>query len=339
MTTTETIDEAGFATTVHAQHGVITRAQLAELGIDDHAIAHRLGQRRWQRVLNRVYAVHTGPLTRPAVLEAALLYAGAEGALSHRSAAEEWGMLRPVEDAPVHVTVPYSRSTTTQPATWGPFGLAHPGVVVHRSRAFEHIVVEADPPRTSSADTALDLAVAEPDGRDAARRLVGMIAAGRIPVRVLRARMERRRPRRHGTILRETLQLMTDGVQSALEHRYAVDVEAAHGLPRARRQSPVVVDGHTLFEDVDYSATGVPLIVRLDGRAYHSMPGVAFRDRRRDNAAELAGRAHLVYGWDEVADDACGVAGEVAEVLRRGGWAGRAPSCPRCASPTGPVHP
>lgn len=330
MTTTrDAVDEAAFLATVHAQLGVISRSQLIGLGLDDHAIAHRLRQRRWQRVLHRVYAVHTGPLVRPAILEAALLYVGPEGALSHDTAAHEWGMLRAVDDAPVHVTVPYCRSTTPQPATWGPFGLAHPGVVVHRSRAFAHVVVEADPPRTSSADTVLDLAVAELDGRDAARRLVALASAGRVPTGVLRARMELRRPPRHGRLLRETLQLMADGVQSALEHRYAVDVEAAHRLPRATRQSPVVVDGVTLFEDVDYTASGAPLVVRLDGRKYHSLPGVVFRDRRRDNAAELAGRPRLVYGWDEVAKDPCGVAGEVAEVLARGGWTGGT-RCGRC---------
>lgn len=325
-----TIEHDAWTALVHSQHGVVTRAQLVELGVDDHAIAHRLHQRRWQRVLHRVYSVHTGPLTRPALLEAAVLYGGAEAALSHRTAAEEWGMLRLVADARVHVTVPYGRSITHQPPAWGLSGLAHPGVVVHRSRAFAHIVVVADPPRTSSADTALDLAVAETTARDAGRTLVAMTGAGRIPVGVLRERIERRRPPRHGSILRDTLRLMTGGAQSALEHRYAMDVEAAHDLPEARRQSPVVVDGHTLYEDVDYSATGVPLIVRLDGRRYHSLPPVAFRDRRRDNAAELAGRPRLVYGWDEVAQDPCGVAGEVATVLHRGGWSGAAHRCARC---------
>jgi hypothetical protein len=125
---------------------------------------------------------------------------------------------------------------------------------------------------------------------------------------------------------------MADGVQSALEYRYAIDVERAHGLPAARRQSPVVVDGRTLWEDCDYSGCGVPLIVRLDGRRYHAGAEFAFRDRRRDNAAELDNRPRLVYGWDEVSGDACGVAGEVATVLRRGGWDGEGQgSCAACA--------
>ncbi|GAB2934505.1 hypothetical protein GCM10027047_33620 [Rhodococcus aerolatus] len=327
MTTTET--DAWTATT-WGQHGVLTRAQLKAHGLDDHAVAHRVRQRRWQRVLHGVVAVHTGPLTRPAVLTAALLYAGDHAALSHRTAAQEWDLLRDDDQARVHVTVPYSRSAAHQPPVWGPCGLVHPGVAVHRSRAFAHVVVESDPPRTSLADTVLDLAVAEPDARAAVRRLVGLSTGGRVSAAALRARVEARRPRRYRTALLEALTLMTDGVTSVLEHRYAVEVERAHGLPAARRQSPVVVDGHVLLEDCDYSEHGVPLVVRLDGRAYHSSPEVAFRDRRRDNAAELAGRPRLVYGWTDVVRDPCGVAAEVAAVLHREGWTGELHACAAC---------
>lgn len=76
-----------------------------------------------------------------------------------------------------------------------------------------------------------------------------------------------------------------------------------------------MVDGYTLWEDAVYDNLGVPLTVRLDGRAYHSHPEVAFRDRRRDNAAELAGRARLVFGWRDLREDACGAAREVLTVL------------------------
>jgi hypothetical protein len=76
---------------------------------------------------------------------------------------------------------------------------------------------------------------------------------------------------------------------------------------------------------------GVPLTVRLDGRAYHSYPTVAFRDRRRDNAAELAGRARLVFGWRDIREDACGAAREVLTVLHRHGWHGPARLCTKCS--------
>ena len=327
---------------LNEQHGVLTTAQLHHCGITPQQLRHRVRSGRWQQVLHGVHSVTNGPLFRPATLSAALLFGGPDAVLSHDTAAQEWGMLGGDTSAPVHITVPYGRSAVSQPPTQrraGPWhhqtaavgSHLHPGVLVHRSRAHAHIVVATDPPRTSRPDTALDLAVAEPTARDAARRLVSVVTNARIPLLEVRTRLELRRPRRYLRPLSDALQLMADGVQSALEHRYAVDVEQAHNLPSARRQSPVVVDGRTLWEDCDYTRAGVALLVRLDGRRYHSAAEYAFRDRRRDNAAELQGRPRLVYGWDEVAGDPCGVAREVATVLKRGGWAGEVGACGACA--------
>ena len=82
--------------------------------------------------------------------------------LSHRTAGEEWRMLAPDTSMPVHITLPYRMSAASQPALPGQYGVLHPGVVVHRCRAHRHIVVSTEPPRTSRADTVLDMAVAEP---------------------------------------------------------------------------------------------------------------------------------------------------------------------------------
>ena len=57
--------------------------------------------------------------------------------LSHRTAAEEWGLV-PAAEGPVHITLPYGSSAISQP----------PFVIVHRSRAYAHIVVERRPPLT-----------------------------------------------------------------------------------------------------------------------------------------------------------------------------------------------
>jgi len=276
-----------------------------------------------RRVLPRVYATFTGPLSREAKITGALLYGGQQALLSHATAAEEWRMLTLDPLAPVHITVPYSCSAVSQPHH----------VVVHRSRAFPYLSVATDPARTSKADTVLDLATSEPDARAGMRRFVALATRGRVPVRELQRRLEERRPRRYGKALGDALRLLADGVQSALEQRYACDVELAHSLPTAQRQHPVVVDGRTLWEDVSYDLIGIPLTVRLDGRAFHDAPEVAFRDRRRDNAAELAARHRLVYGWDEVTQDPCGVAMEVAAVLRRAGWHGPLRRCVDCANP------
>ncbi|MFC7658632.1 hypothetical protein ACFQV8_22790 [Pseudonocardia benzenivorans] len=131
-------------------------------------------------------------------------------------------------------------------------------------------------------------------------------------------------------MLADAVALVRDGVHSALEELYASDVEAAHGLPAGRRQTPTSVDGFTLYEDVTYDHAGADVTIRLDGRT-HLADGTAFRDRRRDNAAELAGRARLVYGWKDLSSDPCAAAREVATVLIRRGWPGRPTRCARCA--------
>lgn len=309
---------------VRDQHGLLSSDQLRMLRIGPGVIAANLAAQRWRRVLPRVYATFTGPLIRVARVTSALLYGGPHAVLSHTTAGEEWRMLAIDPLAPVHITVPYGCSAVSQP----------PLVMVHRSRAFPYLLVASDPPRTSRADTVLDLATSEPNAREGMRRFVALATRGQVPVRELQWRIEERRPRRYGKALGDALRLLADGVQSALEQRYACDVELAHALPTARRQQPFVVDGRTLWEDVTYDIVGIPLTVRLDGRAFHDAPEVAFRDRRRDNAAELAARHRLVYGWDEVSRDPCGVATEVATVLRRAGWQGVLRRCGGgCAAP------
>lgn len=284
-----------------------------------------------------------GPLTREMQLAAALLYGGPTSVLSHESAAEQWGMSRPT-DLPVHITVPYGCSAISQAATVRHAdrrftatvnSVIHPGLVVHRSRAMPHIRVDSTPPRTSKPDTVLDLSVAQESARGAMITLVSSMSAGAVSVDVMQKKVQLRRPRRYLKALTQTLELLRDGVHSALEHRYVLDVEKAHGLPASRRQAPVDVDGRTLFEDVLYEKWG--LIVRLDGQRFHSAKQRRFRDRRRDNAAELNDKPRLNYGWDDVAKDPCGVYREVRAVLVREGWSDASYGCERCGAPPAQV--
>ncbi|MPZ65896.1 MAG: hypothetical protein GEU83_10400 [Pseudonocardiaceae bacterium] len=300
------------------QCGLVSRGQVIGQGLSDEVIRAHLAAGRWQRVHHSVFATFTGPLPRAAQLRAALLYAGDPAVLSHRTAAEEWGLLPPNDTQPVHVTVPYGCSATSISC-----------VRLHRSRAFATIATEADPPRTRRAQTVIDVAAAADDPAMATESVIAL-AAGKVPVRQLMSALTQRRPWRHHAAIQLGVGLLADGVLSMLEYRYLTDVEQRHHLPTAARQHPVVVDGHTLWEDCCYDATGVPLIVRLDGRLAHAAPEIAFRDRRRDNAAELAARPRLAFGWHDVDQDPCGVAAEVAAVLRREGWTGTLQPCPRC---------
>lgn len=300
------------------QAGLVSRQQLTSFLISDEAIRSNIRGGRWRAVLPRVFATFTGPLTREAQIAAALLCAGPVAVLSHRTAAEFWGM-RPAAEGPVHVTVPYNCSAVSHT----------PHVVVHRSRAFRHITVDGDPPLTTRTDTAIDLAVEGNTARESQKIITELVTGRRVVAAQVYQRLSERPPRRYQRALEQALDRLATGVESMLEELYAVDVEAAHGLPEAQRQTPVWVDGHRLFEDVTYDNVGVPLTVRLDGLT-HLEPEVAYRDRRRDNRAEVAGRSRLVFGWKEVSDDPCGAASEVGAVFHRRGWQGPLRACPRC---------
>src|SRR4051794_7091951 len=74
------------------QWGVVSAHQLAELGIGRGAVAHWLSSGRLHSVHRRVYAVGHRRLTRNSRLWAAVLAAGDDAVLSHRSAAALHGL-------------------------------------------------------------------------------------------------------------------------------------------------------------------------------------------------------------------------------------------------------
>ena len=303
------------------QHGVVSIEQLRAYGHSVSDIRANVKGARWQHVLPRVYATFTGELPRQAMLHAALLYGGKHAILSHHTAAEEWNLL-PIAERPVEITVPYTSSA-----------MSHPAFVVHRSRALRHSSWGTNPPRTRLTDTILDLAVSQSTSRDATLCIVDLVSKSSVSLQAMADCVLLRPPFRYRRAIRRGLALVENGLMSALEVEYLEQVEDMHGLPRGDRQTPFKVDGKTLWEDVTYDKHGAAVTVRLDGRASHAAAGVAFRDRRRDNAAELAGRARLVYGWHDVHTSPCLVAAEVSAILVREGWnpAGRRETtCERC---------
>ena len=103
-----------------AQYGVISRAQLYEMGFDNPALERRIAAGRLHRLHRGVYAVGHTVLGRHGWYLAAVLATG--GVLSHRSAAALWG-LRPTDAARVDVAVSHTSGFRTNER-----------IVVHRSR-------------------------------------------------------------------------------------------------------------------------------------------------------------------------------------------------------------
>jgi putative AbiEi antitoxin of type IV toxin-antitoxin system len=75
------------------QHGVVSREQLMAAGVGRGAIVRALDAGRLRLVFRGVYAVGHVALRREGWWMAALLACGEGAALSHRTAAQAWGLL------------------------------------------------------------------------------------------------------------------------------------------------------------------------------------------------------------------------------------------------------
>jgi hypothetical protein len=100
--------DAAIARIAVRQHGNVTRLALLRLGLDDHAIRHRVKGGRLHRVHWGVYSVGRPPATPLERAAAAVLACGSGAVLSHGSAAALWG-LQKIWREPLHVTVPGDR--------------------------------------------------------------------------------------------------------------------------------------------------------------------------------------------------------------------------------------
>jgi very-short-patch-repair endonuclease len=291
------------------QAGIITRQQAFGAGLSRAAIEAQVDAGRWQRVHPGVLATFSGPLSRAAQLWAAVLFAGPSAVLSHETAAELVGLVERPEPR-IHVTVPADRKPAVRP-----------GIVWHRSRnvaGTRHPVLE--PPRTRIEETAVDLTQTSRDLDTAIGWLIRVVTSRRTtPPRVLAALTARHRLRWRRELI-DALSDVAAGCHSVLELRYARQVERAHCLPRGERQH----HRGSHYHDVAYVEFGTT--VELDGKVNH-VAEHAFRDHRRDNAVVLTGAKVLRYGFADVTQRPCAVAGEVATVLRASGWRARPHRC------------
>ncbi len=107
------------------QHGVISRAQLRELGFTDEQVRGHVDLGWLHRVHHNVFAVGNPRLSSHASLVAAVLSLGPRSFLSHRSAAAVHG-LRPINPHEIEITIP------------GTGGRTRKGLIVHRTTTEPH---------------------------------------------------------------------------------------------------------------------------------------------------------------------------------------------------------
>jgi very-short-patch-repair endonuclease len=250
------------------QYGVVSRRQLAGLGIAARAIDRRIAAGRLFILHRGVYAVgHRAP-RREARWLAAVLSCRQGAVLSHRSAAALWEIADD-EAADPDVTVAAHRRA--------------PGIVTHTSslhaaEATAHRAI----PVTSPARTLVDLArVVDDDALVRAVREAQFRRLFHIPS--MQAALERRPSR----VLRRMLVDIAP-TQSILEDRL-LGICDRHRIPRPLTQQPLV------GRRVDFLWPGQRLVVETDGWEGHSTPTAFQRDRATSNALQLDGYAVLRF--------------------------------------------
>jgi very-short-patch-repair endonuclease len=285
---------------VRAQHGVVSRGQLAAFGLTRHAIAHGVATGRLHVVCREVYAVGRPELTVQGRWMAAVLTCGPGAVLSHAGAAALWG-IAPVRLGPISVSVPVRRCPGRRR-----------GIVIHRRSALgrhevtSHEGIPVTTPTATLIDIAttftvrqLERAVNEADTRDL------------IDPETLRASLDDA-VRRPGTA---ALRRMLDRAaytrtDSDLERRFLRLARAAR-LPKPRTQAQV--NGFR----VDFHWPELGLVVETDGLRYHRTPAQQARDRLRDQTHTAAGLTTLRFTHAQVAHESERVMATLAKVAHR----------------------
>jgi very-short-patch-repair endonuclease len=278
------------------QHGVVTRAQLVELGMGTEAIRWRLADGRLHRLMRGIYAVGRPGVSIRGRWMAATLACGPRALLSHRAAAELWGICRSpgaeweggwAGGRDIDVVVPAGLSKE------------RPGIRAHRRRDHEVPGRRAldGIPVTHPVATLVDLATRLPTGQlEAAINEADHLDLVD-PERLLAALDPL--PCWAGVgRLRALLTAPTTALTSTQLERLFLPIAREAGLPTPQTQ--VWLDGHR----VDFYWPRLDLVVEADSLRYHRTAFKQARDKRRDNAHAGAGRTSLRFSHSQIRHEA-----------------------------------
>lgn len=267
------------------QQGILSNDQLRSLGLDRSAIQRRVASGYLHRIHHGVYLLGHRTMTKRAKYIAAVLACGARAALSHRSAADHWGLWS--HSGRPSVVVPHPRGAL--PRT----------VDVHRSRIFTpRDVTRFDGiPVTSVARTLLDLA-AIASRRELARLVDRAERLQLFDLTTVEEVLGRARGRRGARALRAAVANWRPRfTRTELEDRFADLIEAS-GLPHP--QINAFVDGERVRHEVDAVWPARRLAVELDSFEYHRTRRDLARDAEKTADLELAGYRVVRLTWDDV---------------------------------------
>jgi very-short-patch-repair endonuclease len=282
-----------------SRHGVVSRAQLLDLGLHPQSIKHRIRTGRLHPVAAGIYAVGRPDLTVNGRWMAALLSCGTSAVLSHDSAAGLWG-IRPALASPAHISIPAHQARR------------RPGVVVHRrvTLAPGDVTEREGISVTTAICTLVDIA-AQLGRAELERAINEADRRGLTDPEELRWALDRmsRRPglARMRAVLDRSTFALTD---SELERRF-VPIARRAGLTRPETRR--IVNGFR----VDFYWPDLGLVVETDGLRYHRTPAQQARDRIRDQEHLAAGLTPLRFTHAQVRFESRYVGDILATVAKR----------------------
>jgi very-short-patch-repair endonuclease/predicted transcriptional regulator of viral defense system len=290
-------DDGRIAELAGRQHGVVTRSQLASLGVSADAFDRRLRTSRLLPRYRSVYAVGHQNRSRETTWMAAVLAGGASAFLSYRSAAAHWGVRR-ASGGTIDVTTP---------------GWERPrrGIRFHRSQLPpDEVTVKDAIPVTTAPRTLFDLA-AILDQRQLERAINEAEVLG-LTDELSLADLLDRYPRRPGTRnLRAVLEKRSAGstyTRSDLEEMF-LRFAAEAGL--LRPETNVRIEGL----EVDCVWREQRLIIEVDGWATHRTRAAFERDRRKSRMLQTAGWRYVPVTFLQLRDDHRDLARDVRRLL------------------------
>jgi putative AbiEi antitoxin of type IV toxin-antitoxin system len=269
------------------QHGVIARAQMAELGLTRAKIEWRVATNRWERLRPGVYGIAGSPPSWRRDLIAACFAAGPRAAASHRSAALLRG-LAGFDLCLPELTVPRDRRRLL------------PGVVLHWAdlSSVDVTVVDAIPV-TSAARTMIDLAAVvsrdnlEEALDDALRRKI-------VTLSWLKWRLTRIGRRPGVAVIRDLVQERTDrsGVPESVLETKVLRVFKKGGLPRPVIQHEVPETDGSIRVDAAYPE--LRIAIEVDGWDPHGGRIPFDKDRARRNVLTGLGWYVVHVTWTDL---------------------------------------
>lgn len=284
------------------QHGVVSRAQLIDLGYEVGAIGRRIRSGRLHILHSGVYAVGHAAVTREGRWMAAVLASGPGAVLSHRSAAALWG-IRPASSGKIEVTVP------TKSDSRG-------GIRRHSaSLPADEVTVRDGIPVTIVPRTIFDLAAIAPASavEGALRESEYLQLHDRLSLPDLLARYPGRRGCRKVHACLERLAEAPGRLRSPLEEVFLPFLRR-HRLPPPRLNAWVRVDGRSF--QVDCLWPDARQIVELDGYRSHGTRAAFREDRTRDRLLRVGGYDVTRIAWAQLEDEPEALATDLRTLLQ-----------------------